>query len=143
MLTNRFNRISAHVAFVVAASLPTLSFADVPPVDPNGRPAVVVCDNAGGQQILAVHMDKIIFHITGQLVAVVQQDQPALNAVPQNSKLDIKVFDNPKTVADLKAKVLTFLRAAVIPANRNNIVIDEVAYAVVCPNVPNAIPGGN
>jgi hypothetical protein len=141
MLTNRSRRIAAQVAFILTASLPALSHADVPPVDPNGRPAVVVCDVVGGTAIPAVHMDKIIFHISGPLVAMVQADQPALNAVPQNSRLDIKVLDNPRTVADLKAKVLTFLRAAVNPANRNNIVIDDVDYAVVCPRIPNAVPG--
>jgi hypothetical protein len=141
MFTNRPKRIAVQVALVLSASLPALSQADVPPVDPNGRPAVVVCDAVGGVAIPAVHMDKIIFRITGPLVAMVQADQPALNAVPQNSRLDIKVLDNPRTVADLKAKVLTFLRATVNPANRNNVVIDDVDYAVVCPRIPNAVPG--
>jgi hypothetical protein len=142
MHTNRTRRIATQIALVLSASLPALSHADIPPVDPIGLPAVVVCDAGGGAPIQAVHMDKIIFHITGPLVAMVQADQPALNAVPQNSRLDIKVLDNPRTVADLKAKVLTFLRAAVNPANRNNIVIDDVDYAVVCPRIPNAVPGG-
>jgi hypothetical protein len=142
MLMNRPKRVAAGVALVLTASLPALLHADVPPVDPNGVPAVVVCEVIGGAPIPAVHMDKIIFHITGPLVAMAQPDQPALNAVPQNSRLDIKVLDNPRTVADLKAKVLTFLRAAVNPANRNNVVIDDVDYAVVCPRIPNAVPGG-
>ena len=61
-------------------------------------------------------------------------DQPQLDAVPRNRRLDIKVLDDPRTIADLKAKVLTFLGAAVLPANLNTIVIDDVDYAVVCPN---------
>jgi hypothetical protein len=118
-----------------------LAHATVPPVDPIGQPAIVVCKvQPNGVQVRAVHMDKIIFHITGELDAANPNDQPQLDNVPRNTKLDIKVLDDPRTVADLRAKVLTFLGAAVTPANRNAIVVDEVAYAVVCPN-PDAAGG--
>jgi len=123
--------------FTAAALVPVLAQADVPPVDRVGVPAVVVCKlGPQGDPIHAVHMDKIIFRITGELDAVLDQDQAALNAVPKNSKLDIKVLDRPTTVADLKGKVLTFLRATNSPANRAAIVIDDVDYAVVCTEVP-------
>jgi hypothetical protein len=112
-----------------------LAHANVPPVDPIGQPAIVQCHLVNGQPVRAVHMDKIIFHITGELVAANQNDQPQLDAVPRNRRLDIKVLDDPRTIADLKAKVLTFLGAAVTPANLNTIVIDDVDYAVVCPNL--------
>jgi hypothetical protein len=127
-------------SFCGSAVLSVLAFAsglaqaDVPLVDPIGQPAIVVCKMVNGQPVRAVHMDKIIFHITGELVAANQNDQPQLDAVPRNRRLDIKVLDDPRTIADLKAKVLTFLAAAVTPANLNTIVIDDVDYAVVCPN---------
>ena len=109
--------------------------ATVPTVDPIGQPAIVVCKVLpNGNQVRAVHMDKVIFHITGELDAANPNDQPQLDAVPRNSRLDIKVLDDPRTVADLRAKVLTFLGAALTPPNRNAIVIDDVDYAVVCPN---------
>jgi hypothetical protein len=70
----------------------------------------------------------------GQLTALVAGDQIALNAVPRLTTLDIKVLDDPRSVADVKGKVLTFLAAADTAANRNGIRIDDVDYAVVCPN---------
>jgi hypothetical protein len=129
---------SSATVLITAAGLAN---ADVPQVDPIGQPAKIVCRVINGQEVLAKHMDKIIFHITDELVAVNPNDQPQLDAVPQNRRLDIKVLDDPQTVADLKAKVLTFLRASVTPANLNAIVIDDVDYAVVCPN-PQPAGGG-
>jgi hypothetical protein len=132
--------ISAAVA--VTAAAPVISHADVPLVDGDGKPAIVLCKlGAGGEPIRAVHMDKVIFRITGALVAALDADQPALDAVPRDSRLDIKVLDDPRTVADLKGKVLTFLRAVDGPGNRANIVIDDVDYAVVCPNPDGADAG--
>jgi hypothetical protein len=87
-----------------------------------------------GVAVRAVHMDKIIFRITDELLAAAAADQAQLDAVPRNSALDIKVLDDPRTVADLKAKVLTFLGAQVTAANRNAITVTDVDYAVVCPN---------
>lgn len=127
----------------VAVALPAISYAVVPPVDDVGRPAIVLCEvTLGGEPVRAVHMDKVIFRITDFLLAADAGDQAALNAVPRNSRLDIKVLDNPTTVADLKGKVLSFLGAVDGPINRERIVIDDVDYAVVCPN-PETSGGAN
>ena len=127
----------------VAAAGPATSSAEVPPVDDVGRPAIVLCEvTLGGEPVRAVHMDKVIFRITDFLLAADAGDQAALNAVPTNSRLDIKVLDNPTTVADLKGKVLSFLGAVDGPVNRERIVIDDVDYAVVCPN-PETSGGAN
>ena len=90
---------------VAAAIFPASSFADIPPVDSVGRPARIVCGStAGGQQIFAAHADKIIFTLSGALVAQQQADQAALNNVPRDTELDIKVIDDPQTIADLKGR---------------------------------------
>jgi hypothetical protein len=126
--------------FVMAGcvALPMLAQADVPPVDAVGRPAIVVCAvTPAGAPIRTAHMDKIIFQILDDLRAQLEADQPALDAVPKKTALDIKVIDNPSTVADLKGKVLTFLGAADTSTNRDAISIDDVEYAVICPR-PNA-----
>jgi hypothetical protein len=126
--------------FVMAGcvALPMLAQADVPPVDAVGRPAIVVCAvTPAGAPIRTAHMDKIIFQIIDDLRAQLEADQPALDAVPKKTALDIKVIDNPSTVADLKGKVLTFLGAADTSTNREAISIDDVEYAVICPR-PNA-----
>jgi hypothetical protein len=126
---------AAPIAVALATFGSGLSQADVPFVDPIGHPAIVLCKVLpNGAPVRAVHMDKIIFRITGALTAANAADQPQLDAVPRNTVLDIKVLDDPRTVADLKAKVLTFLGAMVNPANRLNLDIPQVAYAVVCPN---------
>jgi hypothetical protein len=119
-------------------ALPLLSQAAVPPVDAIGRPAVVVCAvTAAGVPIRTAHMDKIIFQVVADLKAQLDADQAALDAVPKKTDLDIKVIDNPTTVADLEGKVLTFLGAADTPENRDAIRISDVEYAVICPR-PNA-----
>lgn len=127
--------VSAPIAaLIVAAIIPATSFADVPPVDPVGRPARIVCGNtAGGQQVLAAHADKIIFTLSGALVAQQQADQAALNNVPRDTELDIKVLDDPRTIADLKGKVLSFIRAVDNAAARAAVKIIDVDYAMVCP----------
>ena len=121
-------------ALLLAAIIPVTSFADVPPVDPGGRPARILCGStAGGQQVFAAHADKIIFTLSGALVAQQQADQAALNAVPRDTELDIKVLDDPRTIADLKGKVLSFIRAADNAAARAAVKIIDVDYAMVCP----------
>jgi hypothetical protein len=121
-------------AAAAAAIIPAISFADVPLVDHVGRPARILCGNtAGGQQIFAAHADKIVFTLTGALVAQQQADQAALDAVPRDTELDIKVLDDPRTVADLKGKVLTFLRADDTAVARSTVKINQVLYAMVCP----------
>ena len=131
----KYLNISASAAaLLLAAIIPATSFADVPPVDPAGRPARILCGNtAGGQQLFAAHADKIIFTLSGALVAQQQADQAALNAVPRDTELDIKVLDDPRTIADLKGKVLTFIRAADTAVARAGVKIIDVDYAMVCP----------
>jgi hypothetical protein len=128
---------------VILAAVPALyslsAEAAVPATDRVGTAAFSGCPTvipapATGR---IYHFDKIIFVITGPLVATLAADQPALDAKPRNTPLDIKVVDRPTTVADLKGKVLTFLGATTSVANRNGIRIDSVEYAsVVCPASP-------
>ena len=124
-------------ALVLAAIFPAASFAAIPPVDHLGRAARVLCGTtAGGVQIFASHADKIIFMLTDsppELVAVQQADQAALNNVPRNTELDIKVLDDPRTIADLKGKVLSFMRAVDSPAARSKVKIIDVDYSMTCP----------
>jgi hypothetical protein len=122
-----------------AALLSTLTtaYATVPPVDAQGTAARIRCGtSAAGNAVYAAHADKIIFALSGGLPAVDPDDQPALNAVPRDTELDIKVLDNPRTVADLKGKVLSFLGAVDNAATRQNVKIIDVDYAMVCPNTP-------
>jgi hypothetical protein len=111
----------------------------VPPVDKLGLAAQVTCPTPLNAAAI-YHFDKIVFMIIGQLHAAtvgIPTDQAALNALPLNTELDIKIRDNPRTVADLKSKVLSFLGAAVDPENAKFIQIREVTYtAVVCPKSP-------
>ena len=114
--------------------------AVVPLVDSVGLPAVTVCPvSATGAVVPATiyHSDKIVFQIIGQLKAKNAADQDKLLALPLNIDLDIKVRDNPKTVANLVAKVLSFLGADVTPENAKFILIKNVVYAAaVCPKGP-------
>lgn len=124
--------------------------AVVPPVDGIGKPANVACKplvitsttGAVTQSPIqpVLHFDKIIFEIIGQngqfpLKPLDPQDADILiKTVPLNTPLDIKVIDNPRTVADLKGKVLTFLGAVSLPAYYPFVRIIDVDYAsIVCP----------
>ncbi len=104
----------------------------VPPVDGRGVPASAVC--AVGTVLRPVlHFDKVIFIIgNGALTPATPTDFQQLNALPRLTELDIKIKDDPKTVADLKGKVLTFLGAATTATNRALIKIVDVEYAVIC-----------
>jgi hypothetical protein len=134
------NNSFATSALVVAAALPLVCQAATPPVDPVGRPAVISCGkSAQGLIITAAHADKIIFMLTGPLHATNPVDQLALDKIPRNTELDIKVIDNPKTVADLKGKVLTFLGAVDNVDFRQFIKIISVEYAMVCPNTTSGL----
>ena len=126
-------RIALALAAASAIATPTLTSAAVPPVDGVGKPALIRCGTTNGVVVRASHADKIVFAILGFLQAQIPADQPALDMLPRNDGLDIKVLDDPKTVADLLGKVLTFLGAADTPVNRQNIRIMEVKYAMVCP----------
>ena len=106
--------------------------AAVPPVDGVGVRATARCV-MGTAQVPVLHFDKIIFRVlNGALAPIIAAEFAQLNAVPRLTALDIKVRDNPATVADLKGKVLTFLGALPNAANRALIVIDDVEYAVIC-----------
>jgi hypothetical protein len=125
----------AAAAIALAALLPQQSSAAVPPVDGTGRAAFAGCPASTLTVPAIYHFDKIIFSIsaTPPLVAVNPADQPALNALPRNLPLDIKVLDNPRTIAHLKAKVLSFLGATVTPNSFPAVNIIEVEYATaVC-----------
>lgn len=129
-----FIRLSfAAIAF---ASLPAL--ADTQVVDKSGRPGKIRCNVTADGPVFAEHVDKVIFRLTGAIQAMQPGDQPALNNIPRNTKLDIKVLDNPETIADLEGKVLSFIGAVDNAASRSALVVDEVAYAMVCPLQPNA-----
>jgi hypothetical protein len=93
-----------------------------PPPPPSGN----ICPSTNVQ-----HWDKIVFSITQPGLA------PSLG-YPANSPLDIKVLDDPRSVADIKKKVLDFLR---LPDNidyRNAITIHDIEYAIVCAQVGSA-----
>jgi hypothetical protein len=130
----RIQQGAVALATIAALSLPSLGAAAVPQVDGKGQGAVFRCGtNPNGAAVRAFHADKIVFEITGFLLAEIDADQPALDQVPRNTALDIKVKDDPTTVADLKGKVLTFLGARDGPVNRESIRIAQVLYAMVCP----------
>ena len=125
---------AASAAVALALAVPAVSQALVPFVEAVGRGAQIVCGTTpAGTTIYAAHADKIIFRLSGQLLAANQVDQPALDLVPRNTELDIKVLDNPKRIADLKGKVLTFIGAVDNTANRGGVGILHVQYAMVCP----------
>lgn len=109
--------------------------AAVPPVDRVGKPALTACPSVTGRDAI-YHFDKVIFQIgAGNLVPIIAADAAALNALPRTTDLDIKIIDDPKTVADLESKVLSFLGAQPGNAvNRQLLRITDVEYAsVVCP----------
>lgn len=130
---------SAFLAAIAAvATLPAL--ADTQTVDRIGKPAKIRCNVwTDGTPIFAEHADKIVFRLTGALQAANPVDQVALDQIVRNSKLDIKVIDDPTTIADLKGKVLTFIGAVDNAVSRNSLLIDEVLYAMVCPVRPGAV----
>lgn len=122
-------------SLAAAAAFATVTAnAAVPPVDPKGVPAWQKCPSPSDTTII-YHFDKIIFQIaTGNLAAAIAADTAALNAIPRNTELDIKILDDPNTVAELKGKVLTFLGAVNSTGNRQLVRIISVQYAsVVCP----------
>lgn len=122
-------------ATTVAAA--DIAYAAVPRVDGGGKPALSVCPaTPGATQKRVFHFDKVVFQIApGNLVPVNAADANALNALPRNTELDIKIIDDPKTVAELKGKVLSFLGALPNnPGNRQLLRITDVEYTtIVCP----------
>lgn len=118
----------------VRGHYPSQSSAAVPGVDGRGVGAPTACPAT--LDVPAIyHFDKIVFQISqeGKLVAANAADQPALDKLPRQTPLDIKVTDNPKRVADLEGKVLTFLGAIPDAEGRLAININNVLYATaVC-----------
>jgi hypothetical protein len=112
------------------------ALALVPTVEAVGRAAFTECPIViGGNTARIYHSDKIVFMIgTAPLQPLIAGDAAALNNLPRNTELDVKIRDNPNAVANLKAKLLFFIGAANTVANRNNIKIVSVSYAIaVCP----------
>jgi hypothetical protein len=124
--------VSVVIATTTVAAV-DVGYTAVPPVDRVGRPALTVCPAGPPRRIF--HFDKVIFQIApGNLVPTIAADGPALNALPRDSDLDIKVRDDPTTIAGLEGKVLSFLGAANNNNNRNLLKISDVEYtSVVCP----------
>ncbi|MGH8581838.1 MAG: hypothetical protein ACREWG_03435 [Gammaproteobacteria bacterium] len=122
--------LTAAVLVLTSAS----ALAVVPPVDSNGVPAAASCprDPITRKRLRLLHFDKIIFVLNQTLIAADPADQAAINQLPIHEELDIKVVDDPRTVADLKGKVLTFLMAANTFSNRGHVQIVDVDYAVIC-----------
>ena len=108
--------------------------AAVPGVDARGVGAPTTCPATLNVPTIN-HFDKIVFQIAlePKLTAASPADQDALDKLPRLTPLDIKVVDNPRRVADLKGKVVTFLGALPDAAGRQAIRIDNVLYATaVC-----------
>ena len=114
-----------------------VAYAIVPPVDRAGKPALVVCPTTtAGAPNRIYHFDKVIFQIAvGDLVPITANDAAALKALPRSTDLDIKIIDDPRTVADLESKVLSFLGAQPRSSgNRELLRISDVEYTtIVCP----------
>ncbi len=122
---------------IAGSAFVTQAWAVVPGVDGRGIGAITQCPQTVVPQVF--HFDKIVFVITDRLRAAAAADQAALDALPRNLELDIKVRDNPLRIANIPSKVLSFLGASVDPATGNfaNIKITDVEYtAVVCPKFP-------
>jgi hypothetical protein len=121
-------------AMALAVFHPQQSLAAVPPVDGRGTPAPTACPATLTVPAIG-HFDKIVFELDPQfpLPAANPADQPALDKIPRGVPLDIKVLDNPRTVADLQLKVLTFLGAIANVDTRRAVKINSVLYATaVC-----------
>ena len=125
--------LSVVIAVTTVAAADVASAA-VPPVDRAGKPAPTVCPT-GGPPKKILHFDKVIFQISpGTLAPLFAADAAALAALPRNLDLDIKIVDNPVTVANLESKVLSFLGAQSGPGNRQLLRISDVEYTtIVCP----------
>ncbi|MBK8814040.1 MAG: hypothetical protein IPN42_00270 [Methylococcaceae bacterium] len=136
------NKMSTLTVFIVLMEILFAGNASavVPTVEDKGVAAITTCPTSPTGALIpatAYHSDKIVFTILGTLQAALAADQGALSKLLQNTEMDIKVRDNPRQVADIKSKVLSFLGAAVNPNNAGLIKIISVEYAaVVCPKSP-------
>jgi PKD repeat protein len=91
-----------------------------PPTPPIPTGLNVTCPASNVQ-----HWDKIMFVITDSAIS------GSLGFITE-TQLDIKVLDDPTTVADIEKKVLDFLKLPDNPQNRNAIAILDVEYAIIC-----------
>jgi hypothetical protein len=121
------------VIAMTAVAAADVAYAAVPPVERAGRPALSVCPAGAPERIF--HFDKVIFQLApGNLVPIIPADQAALNALPRDTDLDIKINDDPRRVAVLESKVLSFLGAANNVNNRDRLKISDVEFtSIVCP----------
>lgn len=125
---------AASTALATVLIFPAQTRAEVPIVDHVGVAASITCGfTSAGVAVKAKHADKIVFVLTDALPAVLAGDQAALDAIPRNTELDIKVLDNAARVADLKGKVLSFIGAVDNAGTRQRVEIKWVLYAMVCP----------
>lgn len=85
-----------------------------------------ICPNENVQ-----HWDKIVFSIKNRNLA----EKINLTA---DTELDIKVLDDPTKVADIKQKVLDFLKVPDAP--RKSVVILDVEYAISCAASSSSVP---
>jgi hypothetical protein len=95
--------------------------------NPNG--INVVCPETNVQ-----HWDKIVFTIQDPNIAKRAN-------VTANTPLDIKVLDDPHTVADIKQKVIQFLKLPDRPEVRKSISVGLVEYAIICAAAPSPTTG--
>jgi hypothetical protein len=104
-----------------------------PPLPSSGAPSGGGASSSGGCAPSNVqHWDKIVFIIQSS-------DLASRVKLPIGTELDIKVLDDPTTVADVKQKVLDFLK--VPNESRDSIRIVSVEYDIICVSAQQT-PGG-
>ena len=120
--TNTFSTNAApkHVMWSMEAYEPRRAAAFEIPIDTCGTGGVPPPPECNIQ-----HWDKIVFSINNSRLA------GSLRLTP-NTPLDIKVLDDPARVADIKQKVLNFLKVPASPENRRSISIIDIEYAIIC-----------
>ena len=139
MNTKTLKASIAVVSLVAGMAATSSAMATVPRLEALGKGAISECPTiASTAKSQVYHSDKIVFMIgQGNLQPLIAADFAALNALPRLTELDIKIRDNPAAVADIKAKVLSFMGAANTLGNRDLLKITDVEYtAVVCPKAP-------
>ena len=111
------------------------------PVAETHIPLQVLVTNPPPPQTCEVqHWDKIVFRVTISIDQTIASNTPIL----LGRQYDIKVLDDPTTVADLSQKVSDFLNSkGYIEGGTNNdpvipdfIQIVDVEYAIVCAPLP-------
>jgi hypothetical protein len=105
---------------------------------PTGR-----CFGPAGDEGTVEHWDKIVFSISypTALSSTVPGTNFTNTPIPFNTELDIKVLDDPDTVADLREKVISFVCGEKLKNQCNTegkrnlrrfIRIISVEYAIIC-----------